>query len=384
MFRFLSICMLLSLFLATPALAADSDEGFISKSWHSITSYFTDEKDKERQDDDGLPHEEEDDASDDLPVAPTPTPVADTVAPSIQIQQAGITIEATALQMSVNLGVVTANDLVDGAITPTNNAPATFSLGVTTVIWTATDAAGNTSTATQNVVVQDTTAPVITAPAAVVVNSTTGQPIAVTIGATTATDAFTPVSITNNGPATFPIGATTVTWTATDANNNSATATQLVTVNDTSIFATLPPDPGAAGKLTLAGIDSDNDGVRDDVQRWIVMTYPNSQKTRAALTQDAKAMQLIILNAANAAVARANSIEEDRATFCITFVRRQILGIGNSDAYQIGREMEAICLNTTARTEAWLQADRYLSGMMFNIPGDLSTGCNFNPNTMPN
>jgi hypothetical protein len=35
----------------------------------------------------------------------------------------------------------------------------------------------------------------------------------------------------------------------------------------------VPPDPGEAGKQTLEGIDSDNDGVHDDVQRWIVLTY---------------------------------------------------------------------------------------------------------------
>jgi hypothetical protein len=40
----------------------------------------------------------------------------------------------------------------------------------------------------------------------------------------------------------------------------------------------LPPDPGEAGKVTLAGIDSDNDGVRDDIQRYIALTYPNSEK----------------------------------------------------------------------------------------------------------
>ncbi len=28
----------------------------------------------------------------------------------------------------------------------------------------------------------------------------------------------------------------------------------------------LPPDPGEVGKLTLQGVDSDEDGVRDDVQ----------------------------------------------------------------------------------------------------------------------
>jgi len=50
----------------------------------------------------------------------------------------------------------------------------------------------------------------------------------------------------------------------------------------------LPPDPGEAGKVTLEGIDSDGDGVRDDVQRYIALTYPDSEKTRLALTQHAK------------------------------------------------------------------------------------------------
>ncbi|MCF6156788.1 MAG: hypothetical protein E3K36_16465 [Candidatus Brocadia sp.] len=32
----------------------------------------------------------------------------------------------------------------------------------------------------------------------------------------------------------------------------------------------LPPDPGKAGKETLLGIDTDGDGVRDDIQRRIM------------------------------------------------------------------------------------------------------------------
>ncbi|MBN4082462.1 HYR domain-containing protein [Mariprofundus ferrooxydans] len=228
MLRFLSVSILLSFLLATPVLAADSDEGFISKSWHSITSYFTDEKAKEKHGG-GDSHDEEVDRDDDVPVTPTPTPVADTVPPSIKIQQTAITVEATALQMAVNLGVVTAVDLVDGNVPVSNNAPATFSLGVTTVTWTATDAAGNAATAQQQATVQDTVSPVIAAPLAVTANSTTGQPIAVTIGVATATDIF-PLTISNNAPAVFPIGNTTVIWTATDANGNSMTANQLVTV----------------------------------------------------------------------------------------------------------------------------------------------------------
>jgi len=281
--------------------------------------------------------------------------------------------------MQVNLGIVTAIDLVDGNVLVSNNAPATFPLGITTVTWTATDAAGNTATAAQNIVVQDTTSPVITAPVAVTANSSTGQPIAVAIGTAIATDAFIPVTITSNAPTTFPIGNTTVIWTATDANNNSATATQLIAVNDTSIFANLPPDPGAAGKLTLAGIDSDNDGVRDGVQRWIVMTYPNSQKTRAALSQMTKTMQQFLLGAADPVKSYNTSIQMGRDSKCVAF----ILSAGFSKHTSA---LRAEFLNTYLRSKAWSQADHHLSGKMFkSLPfNQWKQACNFNPDVMPN
>jgi hypothetical protein len=56
--------------------------------------------------------------------------------------------------------------------------------------------------------------------------------------------------------------------------------------------ATIPPDPGTAGKATLEGIDSDNDGLRDDVQREIMFLAPQSEKLRMALGQYAKAEQV--------------------------------------------------------------------------------------------
>ena len=42
----------------------------------------------------------------------------------------------------------------------------------------------------------------------------------------------------------------------------------------------LPTDPGKAGKETLLGIDTDGDGVRDDIQRYIYFTYPDDKKLR--------------------------------------------------------------------------------------------------------
>ena len=149
--------------------------------------------------------------------------------------------------------------------------------------------------------------------------------------------------------------------------------------DDTLLLANLPPDPGAAGEATLAGIDSDHDGVRDDVQRWIAIHYPNSQKIRAALTQMTKTMQLFLMNASDPANAYNISVQMGKDTDCIAY----ILSSGFSKVTAAHR---AVFLNTPLRTRAWLKADHLLSGKMF---GDLPynqwrQGCHFNPDTMPN
>ena len=41
-------------------------------------------------------------------------------------------------------------------------------------------------------------------------------------------------TITNDAPTVFPLGETIVTWTATDSSGNSASATQTITVVDTT------------------------------------------------------------------------------------------------------------------------------------------------------
>jgi len=86
----------------------------------------------------------------------------------------------------------------------------------------------------------DTTPPTITPPADLTVQATTTTPPgqAVAIGTATATDSVDPnPAITNNAPALYQLGTTIVTWTATDASDNSASADQSVTVEDT-----IPPE----------------------------------------------------------------------------------------------------------------------------------------------
>jgi hypothetical protein len=61
-----------------------------------------------------------------------------------------------------DIGKATASDVCDLSPDITNNAPQLFSLGDTTVTWTATDDSGNKGKATQAVHIVDTTPPNLT------------------------------------------------------------------------------------------------------------------------------------------------------------------------------------------------------------------------------
>jgi hypothetical protein len=169
----------------------------------------------------------------------------------------------------VALGTAIIADNCSGAGT-TNNAPSSFPVGTTTVTWTATDAAGNTATATQLVTVSDNQLPTIFAPANIVVSTDQNLKTAsnVALGSPVTADNCTVANVANNAPAAFPLGNTTVTWTVTDAAGNSATATQTVTVNDTqapnAMAKNIVVNLDAAGMASVTPADVDN-GSTDNV-----------------------------------------------------------------------------------------------------------------------
>ncbi|MFN6377817.1 MAG: HYR domain-containing protein, partial [Flavobacteriales bacterium] len=132
----------------------------------------------------------------------------------------------------------------------TNNASGIYPVGTTAVVWTVTDASGNTATCTQNITVVDVTIPTISCPSnitatvgagsctasVVTPNPTTNDNCGVTVltwaltGATTGTSAAT--GINNLGTFNFNPGVTTVTYTARDAAGNTVTCNYTVTVSD--------------------------------------------------------------------------------------------------------------------------------------------------------
>lgn len=198
----------------------------------------------------------------------------------------------TVASLDASLGTATTSDNCPGAVTvarggvPAGNV---FPLGETFVTYTATDANTNSSApVTQKVTVVDNTPPVVTPPANIVVqlplNSTATSMVVNYPNPATATDNcpgaitfdYSPVS-----GSTFPVGPTTVTVTATDAHNNSATATFTVTVlyNFTGFFSPVSNSPvvnvvNAGRSIPLKFSLSGNKGLN-----IFAAGYPASQQT---------------------------------------------------------------------------------------------------------
>jgi HYR domain-containing protein len=175
--------------------------------------------------------------------------VQDTTPPSLSLP-GNITAEATGASGAAVSYSASANDLVDGAITP-NCVPAsgsTFGLGTTTVNCSATDAHGNSASGSFSVTVQDTTPPTLNLPGNITAEATgpSGAAVSYSASASDLVDgAITPNCVPASG-STFGLGTTTVNCSATDAHGNSASGSFSVTVQDTT-----PPTLNLPGNITV-------------------------------------------------------------------------------------------------------------------------------------
>lgn len=152
--------------------------------------------------------------------------------------------DAGACSATVNPGTATVGDncagaTVNGIRSDAQPLNAPYPKGITTINWTATDAAGHTASASQTVTVNDTQNPVISCPANLTVDNDAGACSAtLNPGTATATDNCPGVSVagvrSDGQPlnATYPVGTTTILWTATDAVGNQSSCTQSIIVKD--------------------------------------------------------------------------------------------------------------------------------------------------------
>ena len=174
--------------------------------------------------------------------------VQDTTKPTVSTP-GDLTHEADSAAGATVTFSASASDVVDGSITPSCSpvSGSTFAIGTTAVTCSATDAHGNTGSATFHVAVQDTTKPTVTVPLDNTTTTTVASGKSVTFSASASDNidgSITPSCSPASG-ANFPVGTTTVTCTATDAHGNTGSATFHVTVtlvDTTAPVVTVPPD----------------------------------------------------------------------------------------------------------------------------------------------
>lgn len=171
-------------------------------------------------------------------------------------------------------------------------------------------------------------------------------------------------------PATFQLQASAA---FRGLLKRSLSATIRITVTSDGTVP-LPPDPGSAGKVTVAGIDADDDGVRDDVQRYIALTYPTSPSIRSALTQLAEAQLSMITDAPNPALAKADTTRFGYAIECV------LASVPDSST-SLSKDLESVVENTQDRMNIFAEAQTEASPLTYRLANDGRTRCIIPPST---
>jgi predicted outer membrane repeat protein len=178
----------------------------------------------------------------------------------------------TCVGTAIALGLPTATDNISGAAISGTRGDGwplgeAYPLGTTTITWTAVDAAGNETSAVQDVTVEDRETPIVHAPADV-----TGVDVLVDPGTATASDNCPGIGSVSGErsdakalAAPYPVGTTTIVWKVFDAAGNEGSATQTVTVRDveppsitipSSLVVNATSPAGAVVAFTVSATDA--------------------------------------------------------------------------------------------------------------------------------
>jgi hypothetical protein len=122
----------------------------------------------------------------------------------------------------------------------------------------------------------------------------------------------------------------------------------------------LPPDPGPENDNTLAGIDSDGDGVRDDVE-LLISDMSISDEQKVALKRLAIKLGVTLLDNSDADRSIANIDKELDYDYCL------ISRFGSDEANKVSGRLKAEYYNTKDRLMAWASSRVHFAGQMRDL-----------------
>ncbi|MDR1008491.1 MAG: hypothetical protein LBL65_08055 [Campylobacteraceae bacterium] len=171
------------------------------------------------------------------------------------------------------------------------------------------------------------------------------------------------------------------------ASNNNTNATNqtapiyLCEGGDVVNGYTLPPCPDpAVNDSTLLGIDSNDNGVRDDVERWIIFRYKDHHRIVTEIGfQAGRAHQFMLANPDKYLEAEQKMSD---TLACETYFQFDAINYGepivvDSDILT-STAFKTMQLNTKERIETYLTYDKKLSGGVYTLPkGSYKRFCDF-------
>ncbi|TJZ70052.1 carbohydrate-binding protein [Chitiniphilus eburneus] len=131
----------------------------------------------------------------------------------------------------------------------------------------------------------------------------------------------------------------------------------------------VPPDPGAAGRKTLAGIDADQDGVRDDVQRFLAQEVGQHPARFKYAMEMARITQLEILSASGNDREKVRALTNQWSLALDCFYETYKDSTEDYDwRLNFSKKVSALHANTPDRMAAIKHSDAMAGGMMFHSP----------------
>jgi hypothetical protein len=146
--------------------------------------------------------------------------------------------------------------------------------------------------------------------------------------------------------------------------------------------ADLPPDPGEAGKATIAGIITNSKGVRDDVYRYIWYEYPNSERAREALFQVARASQIQVITGAD--------LSKEEARKLVPGIMKNAVCYSHLETQEMleRRASDRVKVKVTNTPERWLRYEAFndhIAHQAYPLGDDTpAQACGFDPEALPN